>query len=180
MDFQKIVRAGDIVLTSSRSPLACLIRGKTAGLRQMFNLRVANHAGIVYRDGGLFKIAEMLTKIHSTPFEDYTRKDFWKDEIIYVKRSKFFDNDAHQYAVNAKIVFDLSQAIKYDYKGILEYLWPKIEDRPDKYYCSEYCRHVTQHCGSDVEHPRYKKEDDIPPIGIQTAFNYTTVWSAFA
>lgn len=178
---RNLLRVGDYVLTTSRTPLACAIRAKTAGWWQMFNTRVATHAGIIYSldrsdDPQTFFIAEMLSNIRSTAIREYEKPDFWANRIVNIKRNPLYNNQEKRQAVNGKIIQDLQKSMDYDYKGLLEYLWPKVEDEPEKFYCSEYLRHLAQWGGGDIVHPKWRQEDDIPPCGIQWALNLTGVW----
>ena len=180
---RNLLRVGDYVLTTSRTLLACTIRAKTAGWRQFFNTRVATHAGIIYSldgsdDPQTFFIAEMLSNIRSTAIREYEKPDFWNNHIVYVKRNPLYNDPLKRSQVNAKIISDLQKAVDYDYKGILEYIWPDAKDEPEKFYCSEYLRYLAQYGGGDIFHPKWRREDDIPPCGIQFALNLTGVWVA--
>jgi hypothetical protein len=173
---------GDYVLTSSISPLACAIRARTAGISKTFSIRIANHAGIIYsldgsEDPSCLFIAEMLTNIRSTAIAEYEQNTWWGGKIIMVRRNPIYANPMIRNNVNQQIRQDLCKAVDYDYKGILEYLWPAVKDRPDEFYCSEYLRHLAQLNGGDIVSPNEGKEDDISPVGIQWATNISTIWT---
>lgn len=178
---RNFLRIGDYILTTSRSALACAIRFKSAGIRQTFNTRIASHAGIIYSldgsdDPSCFFMAEMLQHLRSTSLREYEEAGFWRPWVVCVKRNPLYNDPAKRKALNDRIHADLQRAPEYDTRGIAEYIWPKIEDRPEDFYCSEYLRYQAQKDGGDIVHPKWRPEDDIPPCGIQWALNVSGVW----
>jgi hypothetical protein len=145
-------------------------------------MKVATHAGQIFsmnpsETDRYFFIAEMLSTIQCTAIVCYNRPDFWGNKIIKVMRNPIYDDPAKRQALNARIIKDIAAGVRYDYKGIREYIWPSVDDRPDEYYCSEYLRHNAQVDGGDIINPEYTEDDDISPWGIQTASNPITVWN---
>jgi len=182
---KNMLRIGDICLMSAQSPLAWAIRLRTAGIKNMFNKKIANHAGIVWsidncNDPACLFIAEMeMPCIRSTSFMEYEKAGYWSSQIIMIRRHPIYDDSAKQRFLNERIRKDVIDAVDYDTKGILEYIWPRIEDRPDEFYCSEYVRHEIQMDGADFVTPGLEKGDDCSPSDIEFATNLQTIWTRF-
>jgi hypothetical protein len=175
------LRVGDYILTTSHTPLAWAIACRSAGIRKAWGMKVATHAGQIFsmnpnESDRYYFIAEMLSTIQCTAITIYNRPDFWGNKIIRVMRNPLYDDASKRQALNARIIKDVAAGVRYDYKGILEYLWPSVKDRPDEYYCSEYLRHNAQVDGGDIINVGLKQDDDINPYQIQTATNLLTVW----
>jgi len=177
---------GDYALTSAMHPFALAERAKIAGWRHTFDRKIATHAAIVYSIDGsedpacLFLAEMVIPRIRRASFEEYELNGWFAGgKIIMIRRNPLYASPDTRKRLNDRIRYDIERGVEYDEKGLLEYMWPKIEDRPDEFYCSEYLRHQAQLDGGDIIHPKWRKEDDIPPYGVQTATNCETTWSKF-
>lgn len=182
---KNMLRIGDIVLMSAMHPFSWLTRIKTSGIGDIFNKKIATHAGIVYsidncNDPACLFIAEMvIPRIKLTSFLEYEKAGYWGSQIIMIRRHPVYDDDFKQRFLNERVRKDIIDAVYYDLKGLLEYYWPRIEDRPDKFYCSEYVRHELQMDSADINVLGLGKDDDASPYDLQIASNLQTVWTRF-
>ncbi len=177
-----VLRAGDYVLTTSRSALAALIRERTAWPCNPWNVSIATHAAIVCetknsKGESRFYLAEMLSKLRCSPITDYLDNGFWGSRIVCIRRNPVYNNLDKRKQVNDRILDDLEKQIKYDYFGIAEYLFSGFKDNNNRFYCSEYLQRHAILDGNPIKWKHYNinDPDDIPPRRIQLAPNLVNV-----
>ena len=133
----------DRIDCSGRSPLALVTRIVTAGLGNAWNHKVPVHTGIVVEWDGQLLCAEMgASGLEINPLSKYEGKG--NRSIMNVSRHPLFmDAERARYA-QRRIIEDYRRSedgrkgVKYDYKGLLEFVFHRIKDNPKRYYCSEY------------------------------------------
>ena len=133
-----IIVPGDVVLTTSLSSIGCGIRIKEAGVKNIFNTRIATHVGIIVpiRDNPrILAIAEMLYDgLHIRNLSNYLNQGYFGDRIVDIKRFQPFFNNVY---ITNQIFSWWEKGKKFDYFGILEYIFPFIRDKDNRFYCSE-------------------------------------------
>ena len=171
IDYSKL-RECDYVLTSSLSMFGCVIRYKTAGLKNIFNTNIANHVGMLVNIDGKLFIAEMVRRFQINSLKRcYLNQGYWGSRIVCVRRNPIYDYPDVRYNTNSKILSDYFETQGYDWNGVLSYLLPHIvKEDPNKYYCSEYIqKHAKQDGNSLTDKLR------ITPYDIQKSEKLTTV-----
>lgn len=164
----------DYVLTTHRSPLQAFIRARTAGWKYMFNQNIASHVGIIVKIKGYPFVAEMVPKgLKINSINKYLKKGYFKPHIVAIKRNDIYNNEEIAHKATQRIMYYRHQTVDYDFRGIIEFLWPKINDRPKKFYCSEFVQHNAILDKNPINGNFH--EDDISPYGIQIAKNLVTV-----
>lgn len=131
------LRPMDLVFTSSCDPIAMVIRGVSAGWRNIFNRDIANHCGIVIELHGQLMIAEMLCR-KGLDLESLNKYSTRMNRIVSVRRHYAYNSSLVRDAAQRRIALDLRYTLDYDRKGIMSFVVGRIEDDPKKYYCSEY------------------------------------------
>jgi hypothetical protein len=132
------LRAGDMVVCTSSSLFAMLIRGFSTGWKNWKNYKIANHTGLIVEANGQKFVAEMLGKgLDVNSLESYNKKNnpAW---IIDIKRNSLYDDPEKRLALNDRVFNDLRHTLDYDIKGLIEFIIKKVKDDKSKFYCSEY------------------------------------------
>ena len=152
------LRTGDIVCTTGRGFFGRVI-SRITGSRTTRSDK-ATHVGIVVRWGGQCFIAEMLTKgLEINTFRRYTEKK--RRWILEVNRPVNLTLSKRNKVLEA-VSKDYEEGLSYDYRGVLSFLIPKIQEVPSKFFCSEYIAHLLEHeAGLDLawEWSRYAPTD---------------------
>ncbi|HEX2959097.1 MAG TPA: YiiX/YebB-like N1pC/P60 family cysteine hydrolase [Chitinispirillaceae bacterium] len=169
------LRPLDAVCTASTSIPARLIRLWSAhlkgfnGLKEMFNLKIANHAGLIVQLEKKYWIAEMVaTGLQINSLKTYLKSS--RERIVTIRRLfAFADEQTNAYA-NAEVINMADATVKYDYKGLLQFLGI-CPDSPSYMYCSELCEIIANHYGSTWDQNqligRSGKKARIAPVEIQ-------------
>ena len=174
----------DIVLTSSPKLIACGIRIEEAGIQNTFNLKIANHVGIIIPIGGpgvkMFAIAEMLAdglKINS--LSDYTKGGWFDDRIVDIKTFTPFQDPVTRTLIVDQVLSWWQQGKGYDYEGVLKYVLPFLKDKDGKFYCSEMVEHLALTIAkTDLLENRRTKNDNVTPYDIQKSkLLFSTGWN---
>jgi len=137
-------RVGDVVGTTSLSPLACIIKARTWGWRKMFDQGLCNHIATVVTEHGLLYFMEMLGKgIHETDIHEY---DHFapRDHICWVGRHPAMDDPAKRMCYNNYMLDLHARHIKYGYEDIANFITEEVgihlKDKQDTLICSELPR----------------------------------------
>jgi len=175
MDFNyEVLRPLDAVCTASKSVPARMIRLWTAklkgfnGLKEMFRMKIANHCGLIVQMEKKLWIAEMLSsglKINS--LKTYLKSS--REQIIAIRRLPVFEDEQTSTYANAEVINLAEATVKYDYKGLLEFMGI-CPDNPSYMYCSELCEIIASHYGSSWDQNqlswREGKKARIAPVEI--------------
>jgi hypothetical protein len=174
MDTKKL-RPLDYLLCTSYSWIAECIRIKEVGLWRCFDIAVATHIGAVVDVNGGLMIAEMMGNgLRLDPITDYQHGGILADRIIGVRRNKCYDNETVRFNRNYQIIKQAHECLKYDYAGILEFVFPKIKDKTKQFYCSELYQHyaIEDDGAISMRHKVNPKDtDDCTPYDFQLAEN---------
>jgi flavodoxin len=139
IDYSKL-KPLDYILITSRLPISCIIRKKTSGV--WFDQSIASHCGILIDIDGKLFIAEMLSSgLEINSMKKYLDPIFWNgyQHIVEIKRNPIYNDIVINWKTQKAIVSDYFETLKYDFKGVLSYLFPDhISQDPKRYYCSEY------------------------------------------
>lgn len=133
------LRVGDLVFTASKTFIGSAIRFFTWGKSQAFNINFPNHVGILIEINGYIFIAEMLEnglEINSLHAYDGTKKQ----SICAIYRNESLSGNERQ-TIQQKIIKYLHKQLKYDFKGLLEFLHLG-KDSDSRMYCSELASHL--------------------------------------
>jgi hypothetical protein len=174
----KKLRALDYLLCTSYSWIAECIRIKEVGVWRMFDLKIATHIGAIVNVNNGFMIAEMLSNgLRLNPLTDYQHSGIISDRIIEVRRNPIYDNETIRNDRNLAIITAAHECLKYDYAGILEYVFPKIKDKKKSFYCSELYQHYAIEDGNPISlnHKPVGDQDNCTPYDFQTSKNLITV-----
>ena len=168
------------------NPISMVIRARTAGILNTFNTDIATHAFFFVTVAGRFMIAEMEADgLKLNPADEYTHKNLIDDWPIKVIRHPVFNDDAIRAKAAAQLVSDCHESIKYDYAGLLRFIFPELQDQdPKEFYCSELIKHYIRLYGGAVIDPidgaEYQIKDEVCPYGLQKSPSFSTVetWCA--
>lgn len=143
------LRPMDIVLTTSDSWIAKVIRWVTAGFLAKPGT-VATHCGLVVRrqDTGLLEIAEMIAdnnfkfpinligaRAFISPFSNYDGNH--DGNIIQIMRSSVYDDISVREAANNHVLQSVAKGILYDYAELFQFIGGP-EGNKNKLVCSEF------------------------------------------
>jgi hypothetical protein len=139
------------------------------GFKEMWRLKIANHVGLIVELENRYWIAEMLGKgLKINSLKEYLQSD--RESIVAIRRNPvFLEQDARNDA-NKAIISWAHETVKYDYKGLLEFLGI-CPDNPRHMYCSELAEIVankfctTWDAGQLINKSGLKKR--IAPVEIQ-------------
>jgi hypothetical protein len=136
-----LLKIGDIVDTTDMHPLAETIRWKTWGPKYTFDLNKGTHTGIICdRGGGLYYVAEMLGNgLCMSELQKYDHKPgSWFGHFTRVGRHPLMENLGMRDKLNTWIIQQHSFGVKYGYEGLLKFLFPKMQDNPYTWICSQF------------------------------------------
>ena len=173
------LKVGDIVCTTSASPIAVAIKIKLWGWRNCFNEKLANHTGIICRRSNyssLLYIAEMLSDgLNYTALSEYDHKHP-RNHFVFVGRHPKMDGFrlSKECMINHFISNAHDAYIKYGYEDLLHFLNSKVKDNPNTLICSELPREVFRDCG--ITYPK-QWDIDCSPKDWQTWVDLTNVTS---
>jgi hypothetical protein len=155
-----VLQPGDIILTTSMSPLAALIRARTwpsfaKGFGGWFNMGLATHAAIVCdRGGGLYYACEMIGRgIEMSELEIYDHgPKSWLKHIIAVRRHTAFSGPGddpldRRIKANRYMIDTHSFNVRYGFDKLIEFIFPKAKDNPYTMICSQWARRVFAQAG---------------------------------
>lgn len=164
----------DVVLTASRFPITweTIKRHATAGWRNMFNSAVSTHAGFIVKHEDDWQIAELKYpsgKIVS--FDKYTTRKWNKPRIVAVKRFPEYNKEKRRNKAAKRTCLDCYN-FEYDIPGLLEF-YDLCNDKPHKYYCSEFIRYE-----SALDGIKWNKDDydKIGPYTVEKEDNSELIW----
>jgi len=147
------LEVGDIIGTTSGTPLASLIKLKTWGWRNAFAQNKSSHIAVVVDRGhGLLYFAEMLSSgIALTEIHDYDHSAP-RQHICYVGRHPLIANNEELRNTFNKTVLELhARKVKYGYDDLFDYctetIGIKLRDKEDTLICSELPRVAFKACG---------------------------------
>lgn len=122
------LRTGDVVSCTGRGLFAAVTRAVTDG--------EIVHTGIILDVHGQKLLAEMQAGgLELNSLEKLGTKKKRNIKAIH-RYSRILIDD--RYELEAKIARDLRKTIEYDFKGLFEFVIPKIRNAKKKFYCSEY------------------------------------------
>ena len=176
-----VIMPGDLVLTTSLSWIADGIRIKEAGLKNVFNTKISSHVGIVIpignKDANILSIAEMLGDgLHLSSFSTYLNQGYMGDRIVDIKRFGPFQEQLVQKKVIKQVLTWWEEGKKYDYAGVLKYIFPFLKDKDGKFYCSEMVEHLAlEYAHSDLLDSKRTEDDNVKPYDIQKSKLLTSV-----
>lgn len=164
------LQIGDIIGTTSASPLAALIKARTWGWRSMLDQKKCNHiATIVDRGHGLLYLAEMLSKgIELTELHTYDHKAP-RQHICFVGRHDAFYDITTQVKYNNWILSQHSHGVKYGWDDFFRtegWFAKRVKDHPDTMICNELPREGFKYCG--IPYPSTWDNPDFCPMNWQT------------
>jgi hypothetical protein len=137
-DYSKL-RPMDMVVCAGRSPFAMTTRIVTAGIRKAFDHTIAVHTGVLVDFHGQLLVAEMGPKGLGINSLHRYRKEGGRRWVITFRRNSAYDDTAVRETAQKRIAKDRRKTIqKYDYKGLLEFVFKRVKDNPKRTYCSEY------------------------------------------
>lgn len=131
------LKTGDTVICGGRGPIAYFVKLFSAGFRKRHKKDVASHVGIVIDFHGQKLIVEMLgTEGHIClgSLEEYLKNK--KRSIIDIRRFINME-DFDRRLIEQQAAYDIRKGLEYDYRGIAEFLFKKVDDDKSKAYCSE-------------------------------------------
>lgn len=165
-------RVGDMVVFCSSSFPGMVIRCFSSGFKDWNNYNVPTHIAQIVQVEGQFLIAEMMASgLVVRSLEYYNRKNepSW---VKSIKRNPVYDDPAKRAALNARIFKDLRYTLDFDFKGLLEFVFKKIEDDKSKKYCSEYLFEQTKLDG--VEYP-VSFDTMVSPVNLDVLTSWVVV-----
>lgn len=144
------LQAGDMVHCAGRSPFAMITRIVTSGWKNRLNHDISVHTGIIIDVYGQKLLAEMQAGgLEINSLERYTKVGGRRWVIDITRDEEIFNIDDNKLKVQKEIALDRRRTIEYDYKGLLEFVFKKVNDDGSKNYCSEYVYFLTRIIGSD-------------------------------
>jgi len=137
IDYNKLKEL-DLVFTTSLYPSSCMIRKVSAG--KWFDLNIASHVGILVNIRGKYFIAEMILKkgLQINSLKKYMKPSRFGDRIVCVRRTKFEYSKELAEAIASSIISDYFETLKYDWQGVLSYVFHNVMQVDSMFYCSEY------------------------------------------
>jgi hypothetical protein len=142
-----VLKSGDRVLCGGKSPFATITRIVTSGIKDAFNYGVCVHTGLVIDFHGQKLIAEMQPKgLEINSLSRYTTNN-GKRFILDIARSPVIDLDDNRKKLEELIALYRRKTIEYDYIGLFEFIFKKVNDSKSKNYCSEFDYMVTKAVG---------------------------------
>lgn len=167
------LRPMDLVLCAGKSPFAGITRVVTGGgWRSLFKRDIAVHVGMVIELHGQFLIAEMQAKgLELNSLERYSKagKRRW---VIEIKRSSIYDNADTRQRAQERVANDLRHTLDYDYKGLLTFVFKRVEDDKARAYCSEYYYQISKPDGVPYS-PAFERR--VSPHDLQKSGAFYTV-----
>ena len=137
---------GDIIGTTSGSPLAMIIKARTWGWRKMFSQKHSSHIAVVVDRGhGLLYFAEMLAGgIALTNIQEYNNRAP-RQHICFVGRHPTVASSAMKRGIiSDQILYLHSRKVKYGFDDLFDYLTESfgihIPDKESTLICSELPR----------------------------------------
>lgn len=171
LDYDNL-RGGDRVVCGGKSPFAMVTRIVTAGWKNAFNHDIAVHTGLVIDFFGQKLIAEMQPKgLEINSLKKYTEIG-GKRYILDITRSKAFDSPLVQEEFHEMIALYRRRTIEYDYVGLLEFVFKKVDDNKGKNYCSEFDYLITKELG--CQYPS-KFKTKVSPYDLQNVSGWGSV-----
>lgn len=161
----------DMIICAGRSPFAVITRLVTSGWKGAFNHGIAVHTGMIFDLDGQKVVAEMQTRgLQINSLERYSRVG-GRRWVLSIKRHQAYNNIANRLEAKAKIALDIRRTLKYDYKGLVEFVDKKVKDNPKRAYCSEYYYQVSKDVVS------YPKSFDtmVSPHDLQVCAGFFSV-----
>lgn len=126
-DYNKL-QTGDVINCVGRGPFAAITRLVTKG-------KIV-HTGIVIGLYGQKLVAEMGPRgLVLRSLERYNKSRRRGIHSIY--RFEHL-SDTVKIEIKKKVLKDLRKTIDYDFKGLFEFVFPKVKDNKKAFYCSEY------------------------------------------
>ena len=157
------LRSMDMVICAGKSPFAAVTRTVTSGFKNIRNYAIAVHTGIVMDWKGQKFCLEMTEKgIELNTFNKYL-KEGGRRWIIDIVRSSVYDNPGRLKAAEERAVHAYRRSIEYDWKGLVEFVFSRVQDNKKRMYCSELYYQLT--C-RDIEYPT-RFAERVSPYDLQ-------------
>jgi len=158
------LRSMDMVCCAGRSPFALVTRLVTAGWKHKLNHEISVHTGIIFPVEGQFLVAEMQAKgLQLNSLERYSKVG-GRRWVISIRRNVAFDSVVTRCDVQRQIALDLRHQLEYDPKGLLEFVFERVEDDKERLYCSEYVYQISKSAG--VKYPAGFRKS-VSPYDLQ-------------
>jgi hypothetical protein len=172
MDTSRLQNMDYIGTTSLMHPISAIIRARTSG--KWFDRSIATHVGLAIElEPGEWYVAEMLKKgLVFSKISKYYNKGVFKPKIVWVKRNPIYNLKIVRQHATKRLFFNHAKGIKYDFKGIAEYILPFIRDKEEDFFCSELINHYAIQDGSPIR----VGDDDCTPYDIQTCGKLLTIY----
>lgn len=168
------LRVGDLVLCGSTSILASIIRFFSVGWKSTFDYSKPSHVGVIVEANGQKFIAEMLKPgLEVNSLETYNKSNN-PAFILDVRRNVIYDETKKRNRLNKMVWNDYRHMLDYDIKGLLEFVFKKIKDNKNKFYCSEYFYARTKEDGINYPASFEKKvsPEDLNELKDWTSINW--------
>ena len=158
-------------------PSSCAIRAVSAGWREMFNIKIPVHTGMIVKVNGQILMAEMLANGLALGSLDRYAKFGSSRYVLDVRRHPKYRDGMVRRRAQERIAVDLRRTLGYDWSGILEFVSKRVKDNPKRYYCSEYYYYQTKEDG--VQYPPNFREK-VSPYDLSKANGFVPVdWKVF-
>lgn len=165
----------DIVLTTDISFYSEIIRKRQGG--KMFDASIATHVGLLIKIYGSFYMYEMIVRkglIHNNFEDKYCSGRIFKPRVVDIMRNPVYEDVKIRNLTKERIMCEHHQNLKYDYAGILAYLFRNIKQMPTSDYCSELINRYAKEDGNPIV-----KNGKCRPYDIQTSPKLVKVdWNA--
>lgn len=145
-------QVGDIIPTTSLSPMAAIIRRRTWPKRSLIDMSLSTHTAItVDRGGGLLYACEMGPwgiRMSELGRYDHGPKS-WLAHPCMLLRHPYLSHGSDGLDRRNKIsefcIKMHSFHVRYGYEDLLRFIWPDIEDNPYRMVCSQFVVSALNH-----------------------------------
>jgi hypothetical protein len=117
-------------------------------------------------------IAEMTGRGLSIDPLSYYIKNTKRNWIVGVKRHKVYDYETTRLLAQERVIVDFRRTIEYDYKGLLTFVFKRINDNHKRAYCSEY--YYQQTIKDGIDYPS-KFKAKVSPADLQDADGFSPI-----
>jgi hypothetical protein len=180
-DPSKFVRTGDLAHCTSLSFVGNMIRLREVNYNpfKMFDLSIATHTAIVYSDGNMCGLMEMIpdgkrSALQFVPFCDYLGQGRGGDRIISITRSLELDNENVRTMFSNELLRLYNLGVKYDTSGCLENAFSFLQDKKNDFYCSELAEYLANVCAFSFWRTSVV-DDNCMPVNLQRSKYVQTI-----
>ena len=161
----KKLRTGDMIVYGGPrlSPLAMIIRSRTAGRKYMFKAGVVGvHVDIVCDMYG----QRLTVGMGPQGIEIVTPMEPPRKRVpLLVRRHPVYDSKAVRTALARRLMYDMRLSLEYDFKGVMSFVMESVKENRKRFYCSEHFVYQTRQ--DKVRYPR-NYYDRVSPWQLQT------------